>query len=143
MTSRDLLYPLLAALCYSTNPILVKLGLRISNEPLLGAAIGMVASTVVYGAYFLLSGKVRDLRAVPGWVGWLFTVAGLCSTLGMFSFFAALQYIPATVVAPLVAVAPLVTLTLSHFLLHEVERITTMDVVGTVLIVLGVVLLVS
>jgi drug/metabolite transporter (DMT)-like permease len=36
---------------------------------------------------------------------------------------------------------PLVTITLSHFLLKELERVTRFDIVGTVLIVLGVVLL--
>ncbi|MEW6296867.1 MAG: DMT family transporter [Thermodesulfobacteriota bacterium] len=143
MSVRDVVFPLLAALCYSTNPILIKLGLRISNEPLLGAAIGMAASTVVYGAYFLLTGQVRDLWSVPRWVGWYFALAGLSSTLGVFTFFAAHQYIPAAVVAPLTATAPLVTLTLSYFLLHQVERITRGDVFGTILIVLGVVLLVG
>jgi len=143
MKPQDLLYPLLAALCYSTNPVLVKLGLRISNEPLLGASIGMMASTVVYVAYFCLTGQIRDLFAIPRWVKWYFVLAGLFSTLGVFSFFAALQHIPAAVVAPLTSVAPLVTLTLSHFLLKEMEQITRADVVGTVLIVLGVVLLVS
>jgi drug/metabolite transporter (DMT)-like permease len=59
------------------------------------------------------------------------------------SFFASLQYIPASVVASLTGSAPLVTLTLSYFLLKEVERITMADMVGTVLIVLGVVLLVG
>ncbi|HKA52190.1 MAG TPA: DMT family transporter [Candidatus Binatia bacterium] len=143
MSPRDLLYPLLAALCYSTNPILVKLGLRISNEPVLGASIGMVASTLVYLVYFLLTGQVRTLLAVPRWVGWYFALAGLGSTLGMFSFFAALQYIPAAVVAPLTSAAPLVTLILSHFTLKGVERVARADVVGTVLIVLGVILLLS
>jgi uncharacterized membrane protein len=47
------------------------------------------------------------------------------------------------VVASLTGSAPLVTLTLSYFLLKEVERITMADMVGTVLIVLGVVLLVG
>lgn len=141
MNAKDLLYPLLAALCYSTNPIMVKLGLRSSNEPLLGAAIGMTASTVVYIMYFLVAGRARELFAVPQWVGWYFAASGLCSTLGVFSFFASLQYIPAAVVAPLTAAAPLVTLTLSHFLLKELERISSADVFGTMLIVLGVVLL--
>ena len=59
------------------------------------------------------------------------------------SFFASLQYIPASVVAPLTGAAPLVTITLSHFLLKEVERVSFYDIVGTVLIVLGVVLLVG
>src|SRR5215510_10926127 len=141
MSPKDLLYPLLAALCYSTNPVLVKLGLRVSNEPLLGASIGMVTSTVVYIVYFLLTGQLRDLFAVPQWVGWYFAASGLCSTLGVFSFFASLQYIPAAVVAPLTAAAPLVTLILSHFLLKEMEQVTRADVAGTMLIVVGIVLL--
>lgn len=143
MNLQDLLYPLLAAFCYSTNPIFIKFGLRISNEPILGACIGMVASTVAYVGYFLLSGQLRDLLTLPGWVAWYFVVAGLCSTLGMFSFFAAHQYIPASIVAPLVATAPLVTITCSHFALKGMERISRADVFGTVLIVAGVVLLVS
>lgn len=143
MKPQDLIYPLLAALCYSTNPVLVKMGLRISNEPLLGASIGMMASTVVYVVYFVGTGQTRDLFTLPRWVGWYFVLAGLFSTLGVFSFFAALQLIPAAVVAPLTSAAPLVTLTLSHFLLKEMEQVTQADVVGTALIVLGVVLLVS
>ena len=143
MRLKDLVYPLLAALCYSTNPILVKLGLRISNEPVLGASIGMAASTVVYIVYFFLTGQVRDLFAVPRWVGWYFALAGISSTLGTFTFFAALQHIPAAVVAPLTSAAPLVTLTLSHFMLKGVEHVTLTDALGTVLIVLGVMLLLS
>ena len=143
MSSKDLLYPLLAALCYSTNPIFIKLGLQISNEPLLGACIGMVASTVAYISYFLLSGQMRDLFSLPSWVTWYFVAAGLCSTLGVFSFFAAHEYIPASVVAPLIATAPLVTVVLSHFLLQGMERISRADVLGTVLIVGGVIILVS
>jgi uncharacterized membrane protein len=143
MSLKDLLYPLLAALCYSTNPILVKLGLRISDEPLLGAGIGMAASTIVYVVYFLVTGQGRGLFAVPRWVGWYFALAGICSTLGVFSFFAALQYVPAAVVAPLTSAAPLVTLILSHFMLRGVEHVAQADVLGTVLIILGVVLLLS
>ncbi len=143
MNSKDLFYPLLAAICYSTNPIMVKLGLRSSNEPLLGAAIGMTASTVVYLVYFLGAGRTRELFAVPQWVGWYFAASGICPTLGIMSFFASLQYIPASVVAPLTGAAPLVTLALSHFLLKEVERVTFYDIVGTMLIVVGVVVLVG
>jgi uncharacterized membrane protein len=143
MSPRDLLYPLLASLCYSTNPILIKLGLRISNEPLLGACVGMVASTVVYVIYCLLTGQARKVLTVPRWVGWYFALAGISSTLGMFTFFAAHQYIPAAVVAPLTSAAPLVTLVLSHLALKGEEHVTLTDALGTILIVLGVILLVS
>jgi drug/metabolite transporter (DMT)-like permease len=43
----------------------------------------------------------------------------------------------------LTAAATLVTITLSHFLLKEMERITLYDIAGTVLIVVGIVLLVG
>ena len=143
MTFKDLLYPLLAALCYSTNPILIKFGLHLSNEPLLGACIGMTASTAAYIGYFLLTNQTKDLLAMPNWVGWYFAFAGLCSTLGVFAFFAALQYIPASVVAPLTAVAPLVTVTLSHFTLKKEEQVSSADLLGAALIVGGVIFLVS
>lgn len=143
MSPKDLLYPLLAALCYSTNPILVKMGLRISNEPMLGASIGMVTSTVVYMVYFFLTGQVRSLLAVSPRIAWYFILAGLGSTLGMFAFFAALEQAPAAVVAPLTSTAPLVTLALSHFALKEMEHVTLADGISTALVVLGVILLVS
>jgi drug/metabolite transporter (DMT)-like permease len=103
----------------------------------------MVASTLVYIVYFVVTGQARDLLAVPRWVGWYFALAGICSTLGVFTFFAAHQYIPAAIVAPLTSAAPLVTLTLSHLTLREIERVTLADVAGTVLIVLGVILLLT
>jgi uncharacterized membrane protein len=143
MNYKDLIYPLLAALCYSTNPVLIKIGLGVSNEPLLGACIGMLASTVVYAVYFSLTGQVRSLLTVSWRVGWYFGLAGIGSTLGMFTFFASLEHIPASVVSPLVSTAPLVTLTLSHLALKDVERVTLTDGFGTALIVLGVILLVS
>src|SRR5438874_7114310 len=100
MTFKDLLYPLLAALCYSTNPILIKFGLRLSNEPLLGACIGMTASTATYIGYFLLTSQTKDLLTMPSWVGWCFALAGLFSTLGVFIFFAANHYFPALLLRP-------------------------------------------
>lgn len=143
MNLKDALYPLLAAVCYSTNPILAKLGLRISNEPILGACIGMVASALVYIAYFFGSGQGHRLWAMPRAAGWYFGLAGLATTVAIFTMFGALQYLPAAIVAPLNAAAPLITLGLSHLVLHDIERITRFDVAGTVLIVLGVIVLVQ
>lgn len=140
MNLRDAVYPLLAAVCYSTNPILAKLGLRISNEPILGACIGMVASALVYIAYFFGSGQSRRLWSMPRAAGWYF---GLATTVAIFTMFGALQYLPAAVVAPLSSAAPLFTLVLSQLVLHDIERVTRSDVIGTLLIVAGVVVLVG
>ena len=57
--------------------------------------------------------------------------------------FGALQYLPAAVVAPLSSAAPLFTLVLSQLALHDIERVTRSDVIGTLLIVAGVVVLVG
>ena len=143
MNLRDAVYPLLAAVCYSTNPILAKLGLRISNEPILGACIGMVASALVYIAYFFGSGQSRRLWSMPRAAGWYFGLAGLATTVAIFTMFGALQYLPAAVVAPLSSAAPLFTLVLSQLALRDIERVTRSDVIGTLLIVAGVVVLVS
>ncbi len=66
MSVRDVVFPLLAALCYSTNPILIKLGLRISNEPLLGAAIGLgiglVSEILKRGWFMVIRSQSRNAR---------------------------------------------------------------------------------
>ena len=124
MNLKDAIYPLLAAVCYSTNPVLAKLGLRISNEPLLGACIGLVASAIVYIVYFFGSGQGRQLFAMPRAAGWYFGLAGLATTIAIFSLFGALQYLPAAIVTPLTSAAPLITLVLSYLVLKDLERVT-------------------
>ena len=144
MRTHTLLYPFLAAFCYGMNPILAKLGLQSSNEPVFGACIGILAGVVVYAAYFFASGQAGQLFSLPRRAGVYFGLAGLASTLAIFSLFFALEYLPAVVVAaPFTSVVPLVTLVLSRLILHESERITRADVAGTIFIVGGIALLVS
>lgn len=143
MRTSGFIYPFLAACCYGTNPIMAKLGLQLSNEPLFGACIGIVTGVVVYTVYFFMSGQGAELSSLPRQAGVYFCLAGLVSTLAIFSLFLALEYLPAVVAAPFTSTVPLVTLVLSHLILHDLERVTRADVVGTILIVAGVVVLVS
>ncbi len=143
MRPSHILYPFLAAFCYGMNPILAKLGLQAGNEPLLGAGLGIIAGAVVYTAYFFVSGQAGQLFSLSRRAGVYFGLAGLASTLAIFSLFSALEYLPAVVVAPLTSVVPLVTLVLSRVMLPTSERITKADVAGTIFIVGGVALLVS
>ena len=143
MRTIHILYPFLAAFCYGMNPILAKLGLQSSNEPLLGACISIIAGVVVYAAYFFASGRAGQLFTLPRRAGVYFGLAGLASTLAIFSLFFALEYLPAVVAQAFTSVVPLVTLVLSHLVLHDSERITKADVAGTIFIVGGIVLLVS
>ena len=143
MRTSHIFYPFLAAFCYGMNPILAKLGLQSSNEPLLGACIGIIAGVVVYAAYFFAGGQADQLLSLPRRAGVYFGLAGLASTLAIFSFFSALKHLPAVVAFSFTSAVPLVTLVLSRLILHESERITKADVAGTIFIVSGIALLVS
>ncbi|MBI4639717.1 MAG: EamA family transporter [Candidatus Tectomicrobia bacterium] len=143
MKKFDIVYPLLAALCYGTNPVLVKKGLQISNEPILGASIGAVIGSISYLLYFCATEQTRDLLTIKWRSFLLFSLAGISQAFAIFSFYLALKSQTAAVVAPLTATAPLITLLLSHFLLREAERVTWRDGVGTIFIVLGVVLIIG
>ena len=87
MRPSHILYPFLAAFCYGMNPILAKLGLQSSNEPVFGACIGIIAGVVVYTAYFFASGQAGQLFSLPRRAGVYFGLAGLASTLAIFSLF--------------------------------------------------------
>ena len=76
------------------NPILAKLGLHLSNEPVLGACIGIVASAIVYTTYFFLSGPGHYLVALPRQAGWYFGLAGMVSTVAIFPCFSRLNVSP-------------------------------------------------
>lgn len=75
--------------------------------------------------------------------GWYFGLAGMVSTLAIFSLFFARERLPASIVAPFISIVPLVTLILSYLILHDVGRVTRADVVGTILVVAGVAVVVS
>ena len=61
--------------------------------------------------------------------------------LSVFLHFSALNYGDLTIVTPLSATAPFFALFLSWLLLRDVERVTVPIVLGTVLIVLGGILI--
>lgn len=139
---KELSIPLLAAFFYGVKPIFAKAGLRLSNEPLLGAAIGILTSLVVHTVFFAISPEAAPRRrsSLRGLV--FFCAAGLLSTLAIFCLFLAMRSLPALIVAPLTATVPLVTLGLSYIVLRDVETLTKSDVLGTLLIVAGVILLI-
>ena len=70
-----------------------------------------------------------------------FGLSGIASASGVTLLYFALSNAPLVVVSPVVAISPLITLTLVHFLLHKLEKITRRTIMGTVMVVLGVVII--
>jgi transporter family protein len=124
--------------CWGLAPILEKSGLKGVDA----FSAVFVRSAVVFAVLCVAaaaSGRFRVLAKVPLKSLGLFALSGILAGLvGMWSYFKVLKIGPASKVVPLSAVYPLVTAILSVLLLRE--HVTLVRIVGTALIILGVIL---
>ena len=65
-------------------------------------------------------------------------ISGVLSSLAIFFMYTALSKAPVTLASPLVALYPLIAMTLAHFFLQRLERITPGMVIGAVMVAVGV-----
>ena len=138
---RDLLFPVAAASAFAVGNVLRRFGLQSGATVLEAVAVNETAALAVLLGYVLVSGKSEELtassRAVP-----VFVVSGLLTAVALVSLFTALS-LPegrVAIVESLSSLAPLFTPVFAFFLLRDVERVTSTVVAGTVLSVLGVLL---
>lgn len=130
-----------AAACYGT---LAVLGRKIATDiapPLVANSFSMILGTLVLMAIFQ-SHIRRDFKVRPAKRGWLFVaLAGCASTWGVTFWFLALGEASAILVAPLAAVHPLFSVLLALVFLRGVERVTAQTILGTLLVIGGVILI--
>ena len=128
-----------AALAYGLSSVLIKQRLADLATPLVGAAVSLLSGTLV-----LLIIRARDLRASLAQnrkaVG-LLLLAGIVASLGIVSSFFALSLAPVVTVSPLQSTSPLFAMLLSYLFLHRLERITPRLLLGSILVVFGVILI--
>ena len=70
-----------------------------------------------------------------------FGLSGITSSTGVALLYFGLSKAPLVVVSPVVAISPLITLALAHVFLQRLERITRRTIMGTLLVVAGVVII--
>ena len=130
-----------AAACYGT---LAVLGRKIATDiapPLVANSFSMILGTLVLTLIFQSHFRT-DFKVRPEKRGWVFVaLAGCASTWGVTFWFLALGEAPAILVAPLAAVHPLFTVLLALVFLRGVERVTMRTVLGTLLVIGGVILI--
>jgi len=136
---RDLAYPFVAASCFGTVAIVRKLGLSAAG-PLFDAAINVTAALVASTAFLLASGNLGSLRCDRRSLLY-FVAGGIAENSGVFLVLLALGYGDVSVVIPLAGTAPLFVLLIAYFVPGEGARLNWRVVAGSVLIVLGVVVL--
>ncbi len=136
-SKKGLFFPLLGALTSGASFLIRKIGLNIYNEPLLGVAIGYSLSFLLY---FLLSTSsnahymplIEDIR--------LFWKPGIFLSLGWIFSFYALSYEKVSVVTSINQTGPLFILFFSYLYLKEIESISLKVIFGTIIIVIGAIL---
>ena len=137
--ARYLVYPLMAAGCFGMVQVVRKMGLSEAG-PLFDAAINITAAMVAATAFVVASGKLRMLRCDRAALAY-FVGGGATENFGVLLVIVALGLGDVSVVSPLSATAPLFVLGLTFLFPSGAKRLTGRVALGTVLIVLGVILL--
>ncbi len=131
---------LAAGLCYGITNVIGKKVVDEYSHPLVVSAYALM-----FGMAIMLVLAHTDVpRAVKGARGSLLPIllAGACSGAGVTSTYFALSRTDVVVAAPIISGSPLITLILAHLLLRRLERITWQLVLGTSMIIVGVILVV-
>ena len=128
---KGLVFPIVGTLSRTFSAIIMKHGLNIYNEPLLGVAIGYFSPLLLY---LLLSipaystprtlFSYKDLR--------LFWKAGAFISLGWILAFYAFSHENVSIVSSLMQIQPLFVILFTHLYLKELEKTSFKLVVSTI-----------
>ena len=133
-----LMYPIATALITAVVHPLRRYALIQSHEPLFFTAVVGPVSLLALAAYYVTpickEKLVWDRRAF-----WPFFISGFFETLAVLLMLLAFSLGPVVVVSPIASTTPIWTLIISAIFLRQVERITFVSALGTVLVVVGVV----
>ena len=127
-----------AAIAYGTVPALGRIAVTELTVPLVTAVYTMLFGFVVMGA-FVAHRLPGDLRRAPRRSTLLVALGGVCMSTGVAMLYLALSKAPVVVVSPVFALNPFVSMVLIHLFLQRLERITPELMVGTALVIAGVI----
>ncbi|MFC2038427.1 EamA family transporter [Chloroflexota bacterium] len=128
-----------AGLSYGVSSVLIKFGVGGLATPLVGASVSLLVGMV--GLSFMgIRGIRTDIVDKKRGLAYL-ALAGVAAAGGITCMFFALSMAPVVVVTPLQSTNPLFALLLSWIFLGRLEKITPKLVIGSVLVVAGVILI--
>ena len=132
-----------AAFFWAISPIFIRLGLKDLPSPLLGVTIGVTASAIAY-AIILLWQRGRWMGVPITSESWTYKlIAGVLVGLSTWMRWVALDLAPVSVVLALSMIsAPLVIILSPLISGKHLERVTTILLIGTGLILVGALLLI-
>lgn len=133
----------LGILCSLAGAIAYGAGHNIARYVVTSAASAPVTAsyTLFFGMVILAVFSLPQLGrivTVPRRAVLTMATSGVLSSLAIFFMYTALSKAPVTLASPLVALYPLIAMTLTHFFLRRLERITLGMVIGAIMVAVGV-----
>jgi len=141
----DIVFPLFAAVAFAAGNVIRKFGFMedAAITAIQALAINDLAALVAVGVYGVVIGRGKELAAGNRESYRNFGLSGVCVFLAMLTLYEALIRGPVSVADPILGTGPLFTVIIAASVLKKFERITKGFVMGTLLIIVGVVLLSS
>jgi len=136
---RNLILPLATAFFYGINAIPRKIGVGITNNPIVGATIETSTALILIIIYLFLSKSKFSLNRSSFSY---FSVNGVFYSIAYLCLVYAYSFGDLVIVVPLMSIFPLFTILLVYFLLGEQEKITSKLIISAILVVLGSVLII-
>lgn len=138
-TIEGIAFAMTAALSYGSSQVIARYAVTDLAPPLIGAFIALFWGTL---GFALLSARNLGPRPANLRRGTLYFVgAGVFSSMGVLLMFTALSKGDVVILSPVLATNPLFTLVFAALFLRGVEQITRRAVIGTALVVAGVIVL--
>ena len=133
------LFALGAGASYGLAQVLTRQGVTEYTTPLVGVTVSLFFGMV--GMTLLIAKDLRTSFVSTSFSRGvlLFALAGLAGSGGVLINYIALSVAPVVVVSPVLGVNPLVTLVMAALFLRGLERVTRRLMVGSGLVVIGVV----
>jgi len=139
--TRDLAFPLTAALLFAGRDNLVRFAVVQIASPVLGAAIAATTSLITMSTVYLLFAK-KEPPAPSAKIGYrYFAVSGFMNCLSYLFTYTALSMERVSIISPLVNASSLFVLPLSMIVLRDVEKLTPRKIGATLLVIAGVFLI--
>jgi transporter family protein len=132
------LLALLVAFIWGINPIMEKLSL-VKATPLTVMTIRFIMTSIVLTIITIYQGKFYELNNLDSKTYYYIIIPAILAGVGLYIYFIALGKGESSQVVPIVATFPLFTAVYAFLILKE--SITTPKIIGTFLIVSGLVIL--
>lgn len=139
--SRDLIFPLAAALLFAARDNLVRFAVVQITSPATGAAIAVTTSLLTMSAMYFVFGNRKPLPRSAKRGLFCFAISGFMNFLSYVLSYTALSLERVSIISPLLNASSLFILPLSILFLKDVEKLTSRKIGATALVILGVFLI--